>query len=104
MDAKLLEESTKLANLYGLGVVLSIFIALMLFGLIWYVLKTGAGREKSLSDIINGTVRHMNDLLLQHDQRAIDAVKSLAQANEYQRQEHKEMIEVLRDINSRVRA
>lgn len=93
--AEVIDQAARLANLYSLGVVLAIIITIAFVALMGFVLWTNHKRESALAAIINTTVKQMNDALLAHDTRSIDAVKSLSQANEYQRQEHQEIIKLI---------
>ena len=99
----LVESTAQMSDKYSMNVVLTIIIVFAFMILVSYVLWTNNQREIRLAVVIDGSIRQMYELVLQHDQRAIDAVRSIGEANTHQREEHKEMIQVLRDINSRVR-
>lgn len=98
---KLIEWS---AN-YGLGVVLSILGAICFFKLLIFVLKENSKREDRLAGIIEQHLKALEaghiqtqQLLMAHDQRAVESSKQIAEALKYQREEHKEMIDSLRQI------
>jgi len=97
----MVEETARLSQLYGLGIVLSVMIAIAFFWLVWYVLKTTHQRELSLVQLTTTYLAHLHELVLQHDQRAIEAIKAMSEASLHQREEHKEMIALLRDLNHR---
>lgn len=90
---------------YGLGTLLAVGIAIAFWRILIYVLKENSNREERLAGIIEkdisllqNSISHVSDLLIQHDSRAVEAIKGINEANQYQRQEHKEMIEILHSM------
>jgi len=108
-NLQLIEEAARLSQLYGLGIVLAVIITLAFLGQLWLSYKShrkdkeaSEKREERLMNFLENGVEHTNQLLIQHDQRAIEISKMVTQANEYQRDEHKEMIRVLQQIGNKV--
>ena len=106
--AKLLEQATRLAWLYGLGIVLAITITIAFIGLVAWTMWTNNNREMRLAGIIDNSLKLNSDILQRHDQRSADAIAVILEANRFQREEHKqladenrEQIELLRAINQR---
>lgn len=69
---------------YGLGNVLALFIAVAFWRILIFVLKENAKREDRLAGIIE-----------KHLAGVEDNIEEFKRANEYQREEHKKMIETL---------
>ena len=107
-EAKLMEESARLAQLYGLGIVLAIAIPITTVFLVRWIIKAfnmqltqNNEREQRYIGVIDGSIKQMNLLLSQHDQRSIDAVRSMQEAQTHQREEHREIMEMARRIYDR---
>ena len=103
-----MEESSRLAQLYGLGIVLAIAITVTTVFLVRWIIKAfnmqltqNNEREQRYISVIDGSIKQMNLLLSQHDQRSIDAVRSMQEAQAHQREEHREIMEMARRIYER---
>lgn len=83
----------KAASDFGLGIVLPIMGTVFLGWLLKYVLQQNQVRENRLADIIQYQNEYVSKTLQQHDERSISAVKKLEEANNYQREEHKAIME-----------
>ncbi len=95
--SEVIEQATRLANLYSLGVVLAVIITVSFVSLMAFVLWVGTQREQKLTDLINTTVAQQTSALMSHETRMFEGMKTLMQANEYQRQEHRELVTLIRD-------
>ena len=88
---------------YGLGNVLAVFLALGFWRVLIYVLKENSKREERLAGIVENHLSGLNmtissvgsNVLVTHNQ-----LIELKDANRLQREEHKEMIEVLRKMSN----
>ena len=121
-EAKLIEETARLSYLYGLGIVLAIIITFAFIGLIWLVLKAhrkdkddaklretllmekSEKREERLMNFLENGVSHVSQLLIAHDQRAMDYMKESDKAAACRADEHKEMMQVIQHVANKVGA
>lgn len=99
-----LETTAKLADLYGLGTILSIGITIALFVFVGYVFWVQNIHQKELAAIINNTLLMLTRMAETHQQQALDAARQMTDAASFQRQEHKEMVAVLNEIAALQRA
>lgn len=72
--------------------------------------KESGEREKSLSLLINGTIKdmstnmsNMNALMLAQGQRFQDDIRALSDANRFQRDEHKELDDKLNEVLNQIK-
>lgn len=100
-DAKLATEATRLAFIYGLGIVLSVLIAIAFFTLVWKVLKTNNERELRLAGIIENHQNHQTEALVRLEQSLTENMRHIRETDKLQRDEHKEMISLLRFAQSK---
>ncbi len=96
MDAA--EGLFKYSVTYGLGIVLSILIALFLFWILRYVLRENSRREERLASIIDGQLKYVLDSITNlalkvstHDAWEHEVEHRLTVAHEYQKDEHEEI-------------
>lgn len=82
------EKIAQLAVNYGLGIVLSIGMAVFLGWLLRYVLIQNEKREQRLSDLIVRDIAANTKSIDDHDERAVAAIKSIEEAHRRQREEH----------------
>lgn len=92
------EQIAKLTVSYGLGVVLSIAMAIFMAWLLKYVLHQNEIREQRLADIISKDIASINKSLDDHDTRTIAVLKNVEEAQRYQRQEHEVQIKILEQL------
>lgn len=89
----------KLAVNYGLGIVLSIMMAVFMGWMLRYVLAQNAVREAKLASIIETHLASLDTRLTEHDARSAGAIRSIEEANRFQREEHHAMMNSLKSIN-----
>lgn len=101
-----LEKTAQLAVNYGLGIVLSIAMAIFLAWLLKYVLKQNEIREQRLSELIIKDIAASTKAIHDHDERSVAAIKSIEEANRRQREEHeahKKALDKIEEENERRR-
>lgn len=98
VNVELVESVARVSQLYGFDRVVSIVIIGSFMVLVWYVVKNSAKREDRLAGVIDKNLLQMQQLMIVHDQRSIDAIKTMQEAFTYQRQEHKDLAELLASI------
>ena len=77
---------------YGLGVVLSILMAVFLGRILMYVLQQNEKREERLSGLIEIHINGVGRKLSEHHEVSISAIASINEANKRQREEHEAML------------
>lgn len=94
------ESAVTMADRYTLGVVLAIIIVLAFISLVAYVMWTNNRRELRLVGVIDGSMARMQEMLLMQDAHMTETRESLKEATADQREEHKEMILLLRNLRN----
>lgn len=86
-----MEQLLQWATNYGLGIVLSIGLAILMYRLVFYILNQNQVREAKLADIIQTNLTQLNVNM----QGVISILKTeeqmhyeLKRANDHQREEH----------------
>ena len=100
------EKIAQLAVNYGLGIVLSIGMAVFMGWLLKYVLKQNELREQRLSDLIIKDLAVTTKSINDHDERSNSAIKNIEEANRRQREEqeeHKKLLQQIEQENDRRR-
>lgn len=101
-------DLVSILDLFGrYGVVPGLFVWALIYIKSEHALnrKESGEREKALSTLINGTIKemsinitNMNQLIMTQNQRFQDDIRMLAEANRFQRDEHKDQTELLIEI------
>lgn len=100
------EPLIQASSTYGLGIVLSILMALFLFWVLRYVLRENSRREEKLGSIIEGNMKHLMDQMMTlmqqlsaHDtwEREIDT--RTTRAHEHQKGEHEEQLRAIQRLS-----
>lgn len=94
---------------YGLGIILALLGAWGAFQILMRVLSDAAKREEALMQVLNRDVKLVHDSLVglkdvitNHDVQAREIFfNEIKRANEFQREEHQRMIEVLEAMSRR---
>ncbi len=84
---------------YGLGTVLSVLIAFAFWRTLVYVLRENAKREERLANILENHIQNLTNAVTISTQslhQTTAQILEIKEANKLQREEHKEMIEVLK--------
>lgn len=100
-----LEEMLKLAMNYGLGVLLSIFVAYAFWKILIRVFDENAIRDQRIANILDGSVKSLtaaiqtlNSTMVSHNLVEMQSLELLKEGNKFQRDEHQKMILVLDQI------
>ena len=91
-------ELSKLAYVYGLGIIFPVLTAIGFGFLLVYVLHKNDKREERLTNVLDGSIKALSALLQSHDLRAQSATEAITRANQFQRDEHK----AFQDIQDRL--
>lgn len=94
-------EIVKLAATNGLGIVLSVIIAIGLGWVLRFVLKENAKREDRLATIIENHLHSLTDSVSRINQAITDKDRQTQEVYRYQREEHQEMIRLLVKLNGK---
>lgn len=93
------EALFKYSVTYGLGIVLSVGMALFLFWILQYVLKENSKREDKLAAIIEGQLKYLmeavsklTERMTSHDAWEHEIVREENKAHEHQKNEHEEIL------------
>ncbi|QGH73035.1 MAG: hypothetical protein [Siphoviridae sp. ctCJE6] len=99
----------QMASKHGLGLVLSCVNFVLLAVVIRFILFENKEDKKVLMDFVktNQSASHQlissnQQLLIAHDGKSAAAIKSIEEANRYQREEHMKMIEILNKLNENI--
>lgn len=85
---------------YGLGVVLSVGIAIAFWRILIFVLKENSKREDRLASIIEMDIKNLESTAASNQNSAIDFRKQLMETIRYEREEHRQISEILNGIKS----
>ena len=103
------ETALNLVVNYGLGIVLAIGIAFMFWRLLLFVLKENSKREDRLAGIIEqhlkaleGGNNQLQQQIMAHDARASEFSKQILEALRYNREEHTEIVRVLKELKEEI--
>ena len=95
----------KYSTSYGLGIVLSILMALYLFWILRYVLRENSRREERLAQIIDGNMGNllnsMTQMLTQlaaHDSWEHEEAVATNRAHDHQKSEHEELADAIQKV------
>ena len=103
MDAA--EGLFKYSVTYGLGIVLSILIALFFFWILRYVLRENSRREERLASIIDGQLKYVQDSISNltlkmtaHDAWEHEIETRISIAHSHQKDEHEDLMIALHKV------
>ena len=94
-------ELVKLAATNGLGIVLSIIIALGMGWVLRFILKESAKREDRLATLIENHLHSLTDSVNRINQATAEKDRQAQEVYRYQREEHQEMIRLLVKLNGK---
>ncbi len=94
-------ELIRMAASNGLGIVLSIIIAVGLGWLLRFVLRENAKREDRLATLIENHLHALTESVNRINQAITEHGREEKEANRYQREEHREMIRFLDRLNGK---
>lgn len=100
-----LESTVKLANTYGLGIVLAIANVVLLSGLIWWILRNCQKEKAELTKIIHNTLTAMQTSVNQNIMTTniqMELIRNISEtmkeASKYNRQEHEMIMTMQREL------
>lgn len=100
-----MEEIFKLIGQYGLPIVLVVLGSVGLWKLLNRLLDENFKRDERIAGIMDGSLKAVAintqavaTLLAAHDQRMEESLKSMREADRFQREEHVKMIELMNEI------
>lgn len=83
-----IEKVAQVTVNYGLGIVLSLGMAIFMGWLLKYVFHQNEIREAALSELIKRDIASNTKAINDHDERTAAAIKNIEEANRRQREEH----------------
>lgn len=87
----------------GLGVAISVIFIITLVWMLRYVLKANTSREERYANIIENHLTSINDKVIQQAADMAAAFKNIERANEYKREEHKQITDILKEVADELR-
>ena len=92
----------KLITDYGIAIVGLVFLTRFLMWLIRYILERNKQREDCFTEMMKGDLKHLADSMSNLTTNMSNFTNSVNEAHRFQRDEHKQMVETLVALNTKI--